>query len=206
MAKVTAPKTPKNLPLFVERTGMESVFSLVAASYPEDTPEQRFEKLRDSCIVEMLYATGMRRGELLGLTDASFDRANAHVKVLGKGNKERLIPVSKGLMDVVDAYLQERNRMFGKTHSFLVTGTGKPPYPKMIYNIVHRVLKQVTTLTRTSPHVLRHTFATHLSNNGAALNAVKELLGHASLASTQVYTHNTIDQLKKVHKRSHPKG
>lgn len=206
MAKVTAPKTPKNLPLFVERTGMDTVFSLVASDYPEDTPEQRFVKLRDTCIVEMLYATGMRRGELLGLTDASFDYANAQVKVLGKGNKERIIPVSKLLMDAVDAYVQERNRMFGKTNTFLVTGTGKPPYPKMIYNIVHKVLKQVTTLTRTSPHVLRHTFATHLSNNGAALNAVKELLGHASLASTQVYTHNTIDQLKKVHKRSHPKG
>lgn len=206
MAKVTAPKTPKNLPLFVEKSGMDTVFGLVADTYPESTETERFVKLRDTCIVEMLYATGMRRGELLGLTDASFDRSNGQVKVLGKGNKERIIPISPELQRHVDAYIAERNRLFGRSDKFLLTGTGKPAYPKMIYNIVHRVLQQVTTLTRTSPHVLRHTFATHLSNNGAQLNAIKELLGHASLASTQVYTHNTIDQLKKVHKKAHPKG
>jgi integrase/recombinase XerC len=206
MAKVAAPKTPKNLPLFVERSGMDNLFHLVEASYPEASETQRFVKHRDRMIVEMLYATGMRRGELLGLSDMSFDVANEQVKVLGKGNKERIIPVSKDLLALVKIYQAERNRLFGKGQDFLVTGTGKPAYPKMVYNIVHKVLQQVTTLTRTSPHVLRHTFATHLSNNGAELNAVKELLGHASLASTQVYTHNTIDQLKKIHKRAHPKG
>lgn len=206
MAKVAVPKTPKNLPLFVERTGMDNLFHLVEASYPEDTETQRFVKLRDRMIVEMLYATGMRRGELLGLKDMSFDRSNQQVKVLGKGNKERIIPISKDMLSLVKEYQTERDRLYGKGEHFLITGAGKPAYPKMVYNIVHNVLQQVTTLTRTSPHVLRHTFATHLSNNGAELNAVKELLGHASLASTQVYTHNTIDQLKKIHKRAHAKG
>lgn len=157
-------------------------------------------------IVELLYGTGMRRGELLGLGDSSFDYSNQQVKVLGKGNKERIIPVSPVLLQLVEQYINERNRLFSKSDVFLVTGAGKPAYPKMVYNLVHAVLRKVTSLTRTSPHVLRHTFATHLSNNGAELNAIKELLGHASLASTQVYTHNTIDQLKMIHKRSHPKG
>lgn len=206
MTKITAPKTPKDLPLFVEKSSMENVFDLVADNYPEETEEQRFVKLRDLMIVEILYGTGMRRGELLGLTDNSFDRSNKQVKVLGKGNKERIIPVSAELLQLTEKYIAERNRLFGKSTVFLVTGSGKPAYPKMVYNLVHGILRKVTSLTRTSPHVLRHTFATHLSNNGAELNAIKELLGHASLASTQVYTHNTIDQLKKIHKRSHPKG
>lgn len=206
MAKITAPKTPKDLPLFVEKSSMENVFSLVADDYPEDTEHQRFVRLRDLMIVELLYGTGMRRGELLGLGDSSFDYSNQQVKVLGKGNKERIIPVSPVLLQLVEQYINERNRLFSKSDVFLVTGAGKPAYPKMVYNLVHAVLRKVTSLTRTSPHVLRHTFATHLSNNGAELNAIKELLGHASLASTQVYTHNTIDQLKMIHKRSHPKG
>lgn len=206
MTRITAPKTPKNLPLFVERSGMQELFSLVEKDYPVETEQQRFVQLRDSVIVEVLYATGMRRGELLGLTDLSIDRSNRQVKVLGKGNKERIIPVSEALIELVDRYIAERKRLFGSGTAFLVTASGKPAYPRMVYTVVHRVLQKVTTLTRTSPHVLRHTFATHLSNNGAELNAVKELLGHASLASTQVYTHNSIDQLKKIHKRSHPKG
>lgn len=206
MLKVVAPKTPKNLPLFVEKKGMEDLFSMMQSAYPLETEQQRYVQLRDRLIIELLYSTGMRRGELLGLTDLSFDEAQRTVKVLGKGNKERLIPVSRELFDLADAYKKERNRLFGKTAWFFTTATGAKPYPKMIYAVVHKVLEQVTTLTRKSPHVLRHTFATHLSNNGAELNAVKELLGHASLASTQVYTHNTIDQLKKIHKLAHPKG
>jgi|JI61114DRNA_FD_contig_123_2290_length_3138_multi_8_in_2_out_0_4 integrase/recombinase XerC len=206
MAKVVSPKIPKKLPLFVEKTGMEELFDVLDQVYPVETEVQRFVKQRDRLIVELLYSTGMRRAELLGLADNSFDRAQQQVKVLGKGNKERIIPVSKGLMLMADDYIAERKRIFGAGGPFIVTESGKPAYPKMIYNIVHQVLNHVTTLTRKSPHVLRHTFATHLSNNGAELNAIKELLGHASLASTQVYTHNTIDQLKKIHKLAHPKG
>ena len=206
MAKVVAPKVPKNLPLFVEKTGMDSLFDVLDTVYPTDTETDKFVKLRDRLIVELLYSTGMRRAELLGLDDQSFDRAQLQVKVLGKGNKERIIPVNKGILIMVDAYIAERKKMFGAGGPFLVAESGKPAYPKMVYNIVHKVLNHVTTITRKSPHVLRHTFATHLSNNGAELNAIKELLGHASLASTQVYTHNTIDQLKKIHKLAHPKG
>ncbi len=206
MLKVVVPKIPKNLPLFVEKQGMENLFGMIESDYPAETEKDRFVKLRDSLIIELLYSTGMRRGELLGLSDASFDRHQKTVKVLGKGNKERIIPVSTAMLDLVDLYKSERNRLFGQTGLFITTATGKKPYPKMVYSIVNRVLQQVATLTRKSPHVLRHTFATHLSNSGAELNAVKELLGHASLASTQIYTHNTIDQLKKVHKLAHPKG
>lgn len=206
MARITAPKTPKNLPVFVERGSMQDLFSVVEGDYPVETEQQCFVQLRDSMIIEVLYATGMRRGELLGLSDQSIDRSKGQVKVLGKGNKERIIPVSTNLVGLIDKYIAERDRLFGKGSAFLVTASGKPAYPRMVYTVVHRVLQKVTTLTRTSPHVLRHTFATHLSNNGAELNAVKELLGHASLASTQVYTHNSIEQLKKIHKRSHPKG
>lgn len=206
MAKVVAPKIPKNLPLFVEKTGMDELFEVLDLAYPEDNEQQKFIKLRDRVIIELLYSTGMRRAELLGLSDNSFDRAQMQIKVLGKGNKERIIPVSKNILGMADKYIAERNRLFGNSGLFLVSEVGKPAYPKMVYNIVHNVLQNITTITRKSPHVLRHTFATHLSNNGAELNAIKELLGHASLASTQIYTHNTIDQLKKIHKLAHPKG
>ncbi len=206
MLKVVAPKTPKNLPLLVEKGNMENVFDNIDNIYPENTEVERFIKIRDLLIIELLYSTGMRRTELLNLTDNSFDRSQRNVKVLGKGNKERIIPISKDLLQLIDTYLSSRNKLFSITKTFIITETGKKPYPKMIYNIVNKVLQFVTTLTRKSPHVLRHTFATHLSNNGAELNAIKELLGHASLASTQVYTHNTIDQLKNIHHLAHPKG
>lgn len=206
MLKVISPKTPKNLPLFVEKKGMENIFDLFNKLYPETNDMEKFIKLRDLLILEILYTTGMRRAELLSLNDNSFDRSQKNVKVLGKGNKERIIPVSKALLEMTDIFIQEKTMLFGKTPFLITTSSGKIAYPKMIYNIVCRILQNVGTLSRKSPHVLRHTFATHLSNNGAELNAIKELLGHASLASTQVYTHNTIDQLKKIHHQAHPKG
>jgi len=206
MAKITSPKTPSVLPVFVEPSGIDRLFDLIANEYPETNDKERFVRTRDTLILELLYGTGIRRAELLGLEDTAFDRANGNVKVTGKGNKERIIPVSKEMLRLVDTYIAERNRLFGPGKGLLVTASGGRAYPKMIYTIVHRLLRQVSTLARTSPHVLRHTFATHLSNNGADLNAIKELLGHASLASTQVYTHNSIEQLKKIHKRAHPKG
>ncbi len=205
-SKVISPKLPKQLPVFVEENSMESIFKLIEEVYPENTPEELFEKKRNQLVIEILYGTGMRRAELLSLTDRSFDKSLRMVKVLGKGNKERIIPVHDQLMKLVFDYIELRNKLVGENEFLLVTFKGKKAYPNMIYHIVNTLLAHVSTLTRKSPHVLRHTIATHLSNSGAELNAIKELLGHASLASTQVYTHNTIEKLKEVHKQAHPKG
>lgn len=206
MAKVIAPKTPKPLPVFIEKNNMQSLFGLMEDAYPENTEPEKFIKSRDRLIIEILYSTGIRRAELLGLKEASFNAASKTVKVLGKGNKERIIPVSDELLKLVFEYIGIRNKLVGEKEFLLVTDKGKKAYPGLVHTIVNKLLQNVSTLTRKSPHVLRHTFATHLSNSGAELNAIKELLGHASLASTQVYTHNTIDKLKDIHRHAHPKG
>ena len=206
MLKVISPKTPKPLPVFVEKNSMNTLFDLISSNYPESTEAEQFVKSRDNLIIEILYSTGIRRAELLGLKDKAFSRSLKTVKVLGKGNKERIIPVSEQLLKLVFDYIEIRNKLVGENEYLIVTGKGKKASPSLIYSVVKKLLTQVSTLSRKSPHVLRHTFATHLSNNGAELNAIKELLGHASLSSTQVYTHNTIEKLKEVHRRSHPKG
>jgi integrase/recombinase XerC len=206
MAKVIAPKMPKPLPVFIETNNMNSLFGLIENEYPESNETEKFIKARDGLIIEILYSTGIRRAELLGLKNESFNQSSKTVKVLGKGNKERIIPVSDELLKFVFEYIGIRNKLVGEKEFLLVTEKGKKAYPGLIHNIVSSLLQHVSTLTRKSPHVLRHTFATHLSNSGAELNAIKELLGHASLASTQVYTHNTIDKLKDIHRHAHPKG
>lgn len=206
MAKVIAPKMPKPLPVFIETNNMNSLFGLIENEYPESNEMEKFIKARDRLIIEILYSTGIRRAELLGLKNESFNQSSKTVKVLGKGNKERIIPVSDALLKFVFEYIGIRNKLVGEKEFLLVTEKGKKAYPGLIHNIVSSLLEHVSTLTRKSPHVLRHTFATHLSNSGAELNAIKELLGHASLASTQVYTHNTIDKLKDIHRHAHPKG
>lgn len=206
MQKVVAPRIPKPLPVFVDPAAMEKVFKSIQTDYPETEPIEIFVKLRDMLIIDLLYSTGMRRSELLGLHSHSLDTFNNTVKVLGKGNKERIIPVNLRLQALFNSYLKIRNSIFGDSPILLVTEKGAPAYPGLIYTIVNRVLTGNTSITRRSPHVLRHSFATHLSNNGAELNAIKELLGHASLASTQVYTHNTIEKLKEAHKQAHPKA
>ena len=206
MLKVISPKTDKPLPLFVEKKGMEGLFTFIEKNYPQESDTELFIKFRDKVIVELLYGTGMRRGELLGLRDNSFNLSAGMVKVLGKGNKERIIPFGKPVGKSIEEYISQRKKLFGTTDQFLLTSKGGKAYPRMIYDIIHRLLQNITTIQRKSPHVLRHTFATHLSDNGADLNAIKELLGHASLASTQVYTHNTMERLKEIHRRAHPKG
>jgi integrase/recombinase XerC len=197
MSRVTAPKVPKRLPVFVEKEKMELVFSDV--DFGEGYPA-----LRDRLILELFYATGMRLSELVGLRESDVDLYNSQIKVLGKRNKERLIPFGIGVKALFVEYLAEK-QLFESEYLFL-TDKGKQIYPRMVHRIVTGILGRVTTLGKRSPHVLRHTFATHLLNNGAELNAVKELLGHANLSATQVYTHNTIEKLKKVYKQAHPRA
>ncbi|WP_242692069.1 tyrosine-type recombinase/integrase [Aridibaculum aurantiacum] len=201
MATIVAPKINKRLPSFVAETEMATLQTHV--EFPDD-----WKGITSKLIISLLYATGIRLNELITLKTQHVDLYNQQVKVLGKGNKERIIPVGKDVLDQVKAYLKlkkEQNLVNERDH-LLVTEKGKSLYPKFVYLVVKEHLGYVTTLNKKSPHVLRHTFATHLTNNGADLIAVKELLGHSSLAATQVYTHNTIDKLKNIHKQAHPKA
>jgi integrase/recombinase XerC len=156
--------------------------------------------------VALLYATGMRLSELINLKESQLDRGYCQVKVLGKGNKERIIPLSEALLKEIEKYISDKPKQAEGTTHLLVIENGKPLYPKYLYNAVKQTLSQVTTVKKKSPHVLRHSFATHLINNGAEIKAIKDLLGHSSLAATQIYTHNSIEKLKEVYKKAHPKG
>ena len=199
MATIVSPKINKRLPAFVEEKNTDTLFSYVEFT---DDWKGRTERL----ILILFYNTGMRLSEMISLKEKNIDNDYAQIKVLGKGNKERIIPVSKELIKEIKDYVDKKPvKLEGVTEVF-VNEKGKPLYPKYVYNTVKKYLSAVTTLEKKSPHVLRHTFATHLMNNGADLNAVKELLGHASLAATQVYTHNTIETLKDVYKKAHPKA
>jgi integrase/recombinase XerC len=201
LTTIKAPKIGKRLPSFVGEKDMQTLKDYV--EFP-DTWKGRTDKL----LIGIFYATGMRLSELIGLKISQVDIENKQVKVLGKGNKERIIPVSKELILQLKEYCKGRQQLPVENSSdqVFVNEKGKALYPKYVYNVVKANLSLVTTLQKKSPHVLRHTFATHLTNNGADLNAVKELLGHSSLAATQVYTHNTIDRLKDIHKKAHPKS
>jgi len=202
MLKVVAPKTGKRLPVFVEEQKLEQLLDDV--TFPEG-----FVGLRDRLVMELLYQTGIRRSELIHLQISDIDFQGQLIKVLGKGNKERLIPINRQLRLLIKEYLALRKDTFPdllELGQLLLTNKGKPLYPKFVYNLVKKYLSFVTTQVHRSPHVLRHSFATHLSNNGADLNAIKELLGHSSLAATQIYTHNTIDRLKEIYQQAHPKA
>jgi integrase/recombinase XerC len=167
-----------------------------------------WEGWTDRLLLEILYCTGMRLSELVGLKEGQVDSGNRYIKVLGKGNKERVIPVNGVLMGAIKEY-EDKKRALLETPDkefLLVTSGGRKLYPKYVYRAVNKYLSQITTIDQKSPHVLRHTFATHLMNEGAELNSVKELLGHASLAATQVYTHNSIEKLKDIYKKAHPKA
>ncbi|MEI6683774.1 MAG: tyrosine recombinase XerC [Bacteroidota bacterium] len=199
MRKITSPKISKRLPVFVDRDKMEVLLDKVPF-------EEGYPGLRNRLIVEMFYGTGMRLSELTGLKETDLDFHHGTIKVLGKRNKERLIPFSKKFESQLNTYIEEKRRLFGDTGGLFLTDRGKGIYPRMVYRIVTRYLGMVTTMEKKSPHVLRHSFATHMLDNGAELNAVKELLGHASLSATQVYTHNTIEKLKRIYKQAHPKA
>lgn len=200
MAKVQSPKKPKQLPVFVEKAKLNVLTNTIL---PEDGDSEI--TLRDRLIIELLYGTGMRLSELINLKNDDVDAYSSTLKVLGKRNKERVIPIAAPLLQLIDRYLKKKLES-SDINVYLLSNKGKKMYPKLVYNIVKSSLSLVTTLKKRSPHVLRHSFATHLLENGADLNAIKELLGHANLAATQVYTHNTIERLKDVHKKSHPKS
>lgn len=201
MTQVRAPKVKKALPVFVEEENLRHLFEQIP--FAED-----FEGLRDRLIMELLYGTGMRLSECLGLTVLSWNKHEKTLKVRGKGNKERLIPVHHELSLLLEKYLQAKESQFlGNLNSpLIVTNDGEPGYPMLVYRVVRKYLDLVTGVEKRSPHVLRHSFATHLLNKGADLNAIKELLGHASLAATQVYTHNSMEKLKAIFDQAHPKA
>lgn len=201
MQKVRALKTGKRLPAFVQENEMNHLLDHFSFA-------DNFEGLRDLLVLELLYATGMRLSELIGLRDNHVNLSGCQLKVLGKRNKERIIPFPRQLVYVIESYLHERNKLFGKPEHghLLVTNKGEACYPMFVYRIVQRYLSLYTTTPKRSPHTLRHTYATHLLNRGAEINAVKDLLGHSNLAATQVYTHNSVEKLKKLYDQAHPKA
>lgn len=203
MQKVVAPKNAKKLPVFVEKHNMELLFNHVMADI-------NFSGIRDRLILELFYATGIRLSELIGLKTADVNLYESTIKVLGKRNKERVIPFSGKMLEPFKNYVRERTLFMNekeKTNDyFFLSDKGNKLAPKIVYLIVKKNLSAVTTIDKRSPHVLRHTFATHMLNNGADINAIKEILGHSSLAATQVYTHNSIEKLKEAHKLAHPRA
>jgi len=202
MLKVITPKVGKRLPVFVEEAPLQRLLEDV--SFGND-----FIGLRDRLIMDLFYQTGIRRSELIQLQISDIDFEGQAIKVLGKGNKERLIPINRDIRLQIENYLALRKTTFPnilELGQLFLTKKGKPLYPKLVYNLVKKYLSIVTTQEARSPHILRHSFATHLSNNGADLNAIKELLGHSSLAATQVYTHNSIERLKQIYQQAHPKA
>ncbi len=202
MLKISTPKVAKRLPAYLQEKELQTLFEKVSYFSNDEFPA-----LRDQLILALLYGTGMRRAELIGLKVQDVFLAEKTLKVLGKGNKERKIPFGHMVHDLIIHYIEVRDATFPETNTrLLLTDKGKPLYPKFVYNTVKKYLSLITTAEKKSPHVLRHSFATHLSNNGAELNAIKDLLGHSSLAATQIYTHNSIEQLKKVYKKAHPKA
>ena len=206
---IPKPKKPSRLPLFVEEAGAEALYHIEESEQfirPEGADV--FVLKRDELIVTLLYETGIRQAELLGLKDSDVDRSIGQIKVLGKRNKTRFVPLSKQMMGKIEAYIKCRNERFPRQafESLLVTDKGSKVTKSLVYLKVKFYLSQVTTIQRKSPHVLRHTFATHMLNNGAELNVIKEILGHSSLAATQVYTHNSIEKLKSIHSRMHPRN
>ncbi len=200
-ALVVAPKMKKRLPAFIPE---EPLVNLLDNLEFADT----FEGWRDKLILEFLYGTGVRISELAGVKQTDVNAFDGTVRVLGKGNKERIVPVNKSLVSCIAAYTAARNRQFpdNPTPYLVVTNSLQKVYPKLIYRTVTKYMRQITSSDHTNPHVLRHSFATHLLNKGADLSAIKDLLGHSSLAATQVYTHNSIEKLKEAFEKAHPKA
>ncbi len=201
MEKVVLPKRKKSLPVFVGEGAMDEL--LDKYEFGSD-----FQGIRNRTIIEMLYLTGMRRAELIGLRNRDVDLEAGTIKVTGKRNKQRIIPLVSSFSSELADYIKVRDESFaaGQEGWFFITDKGNKLYDKYVYNTVRCYLTMVTTIEKRSPHVLRHTFATHMLNRGADLNSIKELLGHANLSATQIYTHNTFEKLREVYNNRHPRG
>ncbi len=199
--KVVLPKTGKRLPTIIEEKAMGILLEDVV--FTDD-----YKGVRDKMMIELFYATGIRRSELINVKIEDFQFERQVLKVKGKGRKERLVPYGSYLAELLENYLEIRKNTFSNNSNpyLFLTQKGNQLYPKLVYNVVKKYLSVVSTVEKRSPHTLRHSFATHLSDNGADLNAIKKLLGHSSLAATQVYTHNSIEKLKKVYEQAHPKS
>ena len=198
--EIPLPKIVKQKPSYVNETQLSVLFNEI--KFTED-----FKGIQEKLMLDILYSTGIRRSELINLTLKRVNLEKLQINVLGKGNKERIVPISQKLGLAIQDYTVERNERFEHSNPYLfLTQKGKQLYPKAVYNIVKKYLSQITTMSKKSPHTLRHSFATHLLANGADLRAIQELLGHTSLASTQVYTHNSLEKLKQIYKQAHPKA
>lgn len=202
MALIKAPKIPKRIPVFIEDQKLDTLLD------SGEFFDESFNSVRDKLVIEALFGTGMRLAELIGLKESDVNFYEMSVLVRGKRNKERIIPIGKSLATGIKAYLELKSfqNFNNKSTVLFVTNKGRDAYPGLIYHIVQRYLTYISTQDKKSPHVLRHSYATSLLNRGADLNAIKELLGHASLAATQVYTHNSVERLKSIYKQAHPKA
>jgi integrase/recombinase XerC len=201
LEKIILPKRKKRLPVFVKEEALDTLLD-------ENDFGNDFKGVQNRTVIEMLYFTGMRRSELTGLRLGDVDLEEGLVKVTGKRNKQRIIPLAGNFVNRLRSYIKLREEVpAGKnTDWFFITEKGNKLYDKCVYNLVKTYLSMVTTIEKRSPHILRHTFATHMLNRGADLNAIKEFLGHANLSATQVYTHNTFEKLKKIYKQAHPRA
>lgn len=201
-SKINTPKSPKNLPVVVEDAKLTQMLD------DNEVFTHDFKGVRDKLVIETLFGTGMRLAELLGIKETDINIYEGTVKVLGKRNKQRIIPINSELKLLIAQYLElKKSENFNNNSlTLLVTDKGADAYPKLIYLIVQKYLSHISTQNKKSPHVLRHTFATSLLNRGADLNAIKELLGHANLSATQIYTHNSVERLKSIYKQAHPKA
>jgi integrase/recombinase XerC len=197
--KIISPKVKKKLPPFINSVEIDQLSEFI--EFSDD-----FAGKRDRVILEILYCTGIRLSELINLRQSDIDSFNLTIKVLGKRNKERIIPFPSSLLTILKEYEQARIKMGLSAPYYITTIKGEKSYPKLIYRIVTTNLSKITTNEKKNPHILRHTYATHLLNNGAELNAVKELLGHANLSATQIYTHNTFSKLNRIYKLAHPRA
>ena len=198
--KLVSPKTNKNIPTFIRQENIQKLLDDIVF-------ENSYSGFRDKLILEIFYSTGIRLSELINIKISDVNLEIKMLKVLGKRNKERLIPLTKELIEKIDKYLKMREtiKIFDVKY-LLLTNKGKKLYPSLVYRSVNYYLSLVTNIDKKSPHILRHSFATHMLNNGADLNSIKELLGHSNLSATQVYTHNSIDKLKKVYNQAHPRA
>ena len=195
MLKVVGPKASKNLPLFVKENEIKLLLEEVAF-------DDGFIGKRDKLIIEIFYLTGMRLTELINIKLTDLDFHNKSIKVIGKRNKERIIPLSDSVLTSIQSFIHEFD-----LKEFLITNSkGNKVYSKLVYRVVRKYLSKITSINKKSPHILRHTFATHMLNNGADINAIKDLLGHSNLNATQVYTHNTVEKLKSIYKQAHPRA